>query len=109
MEKFRQPFCKDYAGGVTFRIFLLLGLWFFYGMVPHRLPLESLWLLTATLIIYAAYLGHRKDHFMMGLIILAAALNTLLIPYLSPGFNLLLTLLITVILFFDIVNAPQKF
>ncbi len=102
------PWCKDYATGVTTRILALVILWLWYAITPYELPLNTLWIITATLLLYSIFPFRRQKYVLGALIIVAAVLNTLLIVYLSPGFNLLITLLITAILLYDIVETPQR-
>jgi len=102
------PWCKDYATGVTTRLLALLLLWVWYALTPYWLPLTSLWIITAILAAYSPFPFRRKKCVLGSLILVAAGLNTLLIVYLSPGFNLIVTLLITAILLYDVVETPQQ-
>ncbi len=99
--------CRDYSPWIVFRVFILLALWVLYGLIPHKLSFAWLNLVTVALLVYAAHLYLRKERALLTLIAVAILLNNLLFLYLSPLFNLLVTILISVILFFDIVSAPQ--
>ncbi len=100
--------CRDYSPWIVFRVFILVALWVLYGLIPHQLSFVWLNLVTVALVVYAAKLYVHEERFGLGLIVVAILLNNLLFLYLSPLFNLLVTILISVILFFDIVSAPQK-
>jgi hypothetical protein len=69
-------------------------------------PLELLHIFSLALLAYDIYLFWKREYLMAWMILLAILLNELLVLYLSPLFNLLITIVITVILLFDIANAP---
>ncbi|MBR9693028.1 hypothetical protein GOV07_03815 [Candidatus Woesearchaeota archaeon] len=108
MKGRREDFCRDYQGSITLRIFLIFIIWIWYSITPYTIPIESLWILTGGMLLYAAWLYHIKHPTMGLLMLVAAGLNTLMIPYWSKQLNLLLALAITVILFWDIVTTNQK-
>lgn len=103
------PWCKgEYTTGIILRFTLMILLWVLYGLIPHKLPLETLHLFTLVLVAYDIYLFATRNFFMAWTFVVAIILNELLVLYLHPGFNLLLTILITAILILDIINAPTS-
>lgn len=96
----------EYTSGIILRFFLLIMLWIFYALIPHKYPLGLLHAFSIALICYDIYLFWQKRYLMAWLILLAIGLNELLVLYINPGFNLIVTIIIAAILLFDIVNAP---
>jgi len=103
----KEHWCKgEYSTSVIWRSTFLVSLWIFYGIIPHYLPLQALLFLSAVLLLYDAFLWYEGETFRAANIAVALILNTALVAYLSPLFNLFLTIVITAILFVDIVTAP---
>ncbi len=102
------PWCRDYSTLVTARLLFILLLWIWYGLTPYYLPLGSLWLLSLLALAYALYLFSCRRRLLAWLILLAGGLNAFLISYVNPELNLYVTILITAILLYDVVEAPQK-
>jgi hypothetical protein len=98
----------EYTSGVVIRILLLFVLWIFYGMIPHQLGVSALWIVTAILVAYAV-LNFSKGPALMGwLMLIAAALNTLLFAVRSDVnwvLNMVVILCIFALLLFDVVLA----
>ena len=99
---------RDYSPWIIFRVSLLVTLWILYALIPHLLSLGWLHLVSLALILYCAILYSKKQYTTLGLMVLALLLNNALLLYLSAKFNLFLTLIITLILLYDLVNAPQE-
>ena len=102
------PWCRDFSSGVTLRVILMIVLWIWYGLTPYTIPLESLWVVTAIMLVYSLYLLLQGHKVLGGSMILAAALNASLIPYASADLNMITTLAITAILIYDVIEAPQR-
>lgn len=98
---------RDYSPWFTFRVFLFFTLWLLYGLVPHLLPLWTLNFVTLFMIIYTVHLYSQRRFMIFTLFILAIILNTTLLFYISAKFNLFLTILIAIILLFDLVNTKK--
>jgi hypothetical protein len=105
-KQLRKWCAGDYDNGIFARFFFLVALWVFYGLIPYTYPLELLHIFSLALLAYDIYLFWKREYLMAWMILLAILLNELLVLYLSPLFNLLITIVITVILLFDIANAP---
>lgn len=104
----KNHWCKgEYSTITIWRIIFLVALWIFYGIIPHYLPLQSLLFLSAVLLLYDAFLWYERETFRAAIIAVALILNTMLVAYLGPLFNLFLTIVITALLFVDIVTAPS--
>ncbi len=97
----------EYGTSTILRFTLLISLWILYGLIPYYLPLESLFLISAALLAYAILLWRRGETFFSAVIFTAFVLNNVLVLYLGPGFNLFLTIIITALLVFEIINAPE--
>lgn len=103
-----RMFCRDYATRITFKLLAIPLLWLWYGLTPYTIPLKSLWLVTL-IMLTTAFFKFWKGMVVNGLLILLAALlNALLILYLSKAFNLFLSLVITILLFWDVILTKQE-
>lgn len=96
---------REYSPGIIIRFLLMIGLWIFYGFIPHKLPFAAVFLVVGVFVWYGASLFRTKDYFMAYLLFFAAFLNTLIAFGLNPFIFVALTYAVLV---FDVINTPQR-
>ncbi len=102
------PWCKDYSTGVMSRLVFMLFLWVWYGLAPYYIPLNTLWIVTVIFVAASIDRFRRDKRLLAAFHLIAATLNSFLISYVNPELNLYICLIITAIILYDVVEAPQK-
>ena len=96
---------REYSPGIVLRFALMIGLWFFYNIVPYVLPFQSLFVVTGLMVAYALQLFKQKTYFIGYAMLFAALFNTLIALQINQG---LFFVLIFVILLLDVVSTPMR-